>query len=63
MRVTVDGDLCSRCGLCVELAPDVFEMGDDSAVVIVDEVPADHVEEVREAAEGCPEGAITIEED
>ena len=29
MRVWVDQDLCTGCGLCHEIAPDVFTMGDD----------------------------------
>jgi ferredoxin len=47
----------------VEVAPEIFEMNeDDQAVVIVDTVPAEHEDAVREAAESCPEGCIYIEE-
>lgn len=63
MKVRVDHDLCSGDGICVEVAPEIFEMNeDDQAVVIVDTVPAEHEDAVREAAESCPEGCIYIEE-
>ena len=63
MKVKVDHDLCSGDGICVEIAPEIFEMNEnDQAVVLVDEVPAEHEDAVREAAESCPEGCIYIEE-
>ena len=61
MKMKVDAELCSLCGVCADLAPDVFEMGDDSAVVIADPVPADQEESALEAEEDCPEGAISHE--
>lgn len=63
MKVKVDHDLCSGDGICEELCPAVFKMNDDDqADVIVDEVPADEEDAVREAAESCPEECIYIEE-
>jgi ferredoxin len=35
-RITED---CISCGLCVDICPDVFEMGEDSAQVKVDVIP------------------------
>jgi ferredoxin len=37
-------------------------MRDDKSVVLVKEVPAEHQDAVREAADACPTGAIIIEE-
>jgi ferredoxin len=60
MRVRVD-DTCTACGLCVDTCPEVFEMGDDMAEVIVNEVPAEHEDAVQQAADECPVEAITVE--
>ncbi len=62
MKAVVDPELCSLCGLCEEIAPDVFELGEEHAVVKVDTVPKDKEEDAKEAADSCPEGAITIQE-
>ena len=64
MRVFVDEDLCLGCGICEGLAPEVFSMANEPfAEVLVDPVPAEFEEAVRQAAEECPEEAITIIED
>ena len=54
-------DTCTACGLCVDTCPEVFEMGDDMAQVIVDEVPAEHEDAVQQAADECPVEAIVVE--
>ncbi len=61
MKVKIDADLCTACDLCVDTCPEVFEMGDDVAVVKVDQVPAGLEDDVKEAIESCPSEAI-IEE-
>lgn len=62
MKVTIDRDLCTGCELCVNTAPDVFEMGEDNiARIKVDTVPASSVDAVREAASSCPVECIKIE--
>ena len=62
MKVRVDPELCTACELCTETCPDVFEMGDDVAIVRVDAVPPEAEEDARQAAEDCPAEAIIIEE-
>jgi len=62
MKVTVDKELCTGCGPCADICPEVFEMKDDVSVVRVKVVPADQEQAVREAAEACPTGAIIVEE-
>jgi ferredoxin len=63
MKVKVDEDLCLGCGICEGLAPDVFSLANEPfAEVLVDVVPAEMEDDVRQAAEDCPEEAITIEE-
>lgn len=62
MKVTVDETLCSGCGVCEEMAPDVFEMNDSGVVgVKINPVPDDLQASAQEAADGCPSGAITVE--
>ena len=60
MRVRID-DECTACGLCVDTCPEVFELGDEIARVLVDEVPPEHEEDVQQAAEECPVEAIIVE--
>ena len=61
MKVTIDADACTACGLCSDSVPDVFELGDEVAEVKASEVPADLEDAVKEAAEDCPVEAIIIE--
>jgi ferredoxin len=60
MRVSIE-DTCTACGLCYDTCPEVFEMGEDRAQVIVDEVPAEHEDAVQQAADECPVEAIIVE--
>lgn len=62
MKVRVDENLCTGCGLCADICPEVFEMGDEVSIVKVDNIPSELEEKVREAAESCPVEAIIIEE-
>jgi len=62
MKAKVDPDLCTVCELCVDTAPDVFEMKDDVATAKVEVVPTVAEEAAKEAAESCPAEAISIEE-
>ncbi|MBN1412680.1 MAG: ferredoxin [Spirochaetales bacterium] len=61
MKVRIDADACTGCGLCEESVPDVFKMGDDIAEVIKDTVPANLEDDVKDAADNCPTEAIIVE--
>ena len=61
MRTTVDPDLCIGCGICEGIVPEVFSLlNEPYAEVLLDPVPEEYQEAVREAAEECPECAIAI---
>jgi len=62
MKVKVDPELCTGDEICVQECPEVFEMQGDKAVVIMDEIPDNLKDSVREAADSCPSEAIFIEE-
>ncbi len=62
MKVRVDEEVCVGDETCVSICPEIFEMRDDVAVALVEEVPREFEEACREAAESCPVEAIIIEE-
>ena len=74
LRVRVDQDLCTGDGLCVQLAPEVFEFDVDGLAYVKGPdgelltapgaavlVPARCVAEVVESATGCPGDCIFVE--
>lgn len=61
MKASVDASLCTGCTLCCDIAPDVFQMGDDGlAHAIADVVPAESEAVAQEAADSCPVSCITL---
>ncbi len=64
MKVKIDYDLCMGDRNCNKLCPEVFDYDTDQlqAKVIVDEVPEQYQDLVRQAAEECAPGAIIVEE-
>jgi len=54
---------CVSCGLCVDICPDVFEMGTEYAQVKMTGIPEKFEAAVRQAAyEWCPASAIAVEQ-
>jgi len=62
MKAVVDQDLCTGCGVCADTCPEVFVLDNDTARVVVNQVPRGAEESCKEAAESCPVEAITIAE-
>jgi len=60
MKAHVTAD-CIACGRCIEICPEVFEMGEDIAHVKVAEIPAEYEDATQEAADECPTSAIVVE--
>ncbi|WP_102027165.1 ferredoxin [Salirhabdus sp. Marseille-P4669] len=63
----VDQDTCIACGACGTTAPDIFDYNDEGlSFVILDnnngtsEVPADLIEDLEDAFDGCPTESIRI---
>lgn len=63
MKAKVDSQLCTGCGPCEEICPQVFKIENDMSVVKVTVVPPEAEDSCREAAESCPTGAISLIED
>jgi ferredoxin len=64
MRVAVDFALCESNAICAGVAPEVFELGDDDVLRLLDDQPDESLgARLREAARRCPKQAISIEED
>ncbi|WP_067462703.1 ferredoxin [Nocardia amamiensis] len=62
MELRVDRERCIGAGMCVLTAPGVFDQDtEDGRVVPPDLMPAPEREPaLREAAQMCPSGAITL---
>lgn len=62
MKAALDRDGCISCGLCIDVCPEVFRMGEDGiAEVFLEEVPANVEEKAIEAQESCPVSVITVQ--
>ena len=63
MKVVVDVSLCNLHGLCLETVPEVFKIGDDGVLHVLNETPPEGLRaKVNSAVRECPTGAISIEE-
>ena len=71
MEVKVNKDVCIGCGACTAIAQNIFEIGDDGLAETINpekkeekikSVPDNEKDDVLDAAEGCPVGAIEISE-
>lgn len=62
-KLKVNKDACISCGACVSCVPEVFSFGDDDkAEVVATQIPENLKEDILDAVEGCPTGAIIYEE-
>ena len=62
VRVVVNMDVCESNALCMGVAPEVFEVGDDDVLRLLDEHPGEELRaRVEEAVRLCPKQAISIE--
>ena len=63
MKVVVDYDVCASTGACMQICPEVFEVRSDGYLYVLQEEPGSELDDkVRQAADLCPTGAITLED-
>ena len=60
--VYIDEEACVGCESCVELAPAVFQMDDDSGKAKVVNAEGASEDEIQEAIDTCPSEAIHWED-
>ena len=62
MKAYVDQNTCIGCGLREGTAPEVFRMNDAGLAEAYSETDEAGKDQVQEAIDGCPVGAISWEE-
>lgn len=61
--IKVNEDACIGCGACQALVDEVFDINDDGFAYVKEDVDTSkYEEEVNEAIDNCPTGAIVKEE-
>ena len=75
MKARVNKDVCIGCGACTGIADNIFEIGDDGLAQtkcpyvqgqeekMLKEISDDEKDNVIDAYESCPVGAIEISEE
>jgi ferredoxin len=66
MKLTIDATKCSGHGRCYTLAPELLSYDDEGFVTArgrTIEVPPGQEAAARDAALGCPEGAVTLDDE
>lgn len=61
MKICINKNDCIGCGLCADIAPEVFEV-DGATAAYIGEITDENINSAAEAADGCPVGAISIKE-
>jgi len=62
MKIVVDLKLCEGNERCSAAAPEVFEVRDDQAHVLIENPPATLMEKIKMAIRMCPRQAISLRE-
>jgi ferredoxin len=63
VKPIIDEDMCIGDGVCEDLCPDVFQIGDDGLSHVVNDDPGEEFYScVRDAEAACPVSCISVEE-
>ena len=61
-RVVVDWDACESNALCMDVAPEIFEVDDDDQLQLLQEHPPEELRaKAEEAVRRCPKNALSLE--
>lgn len=61
MRIAVDYDQCEANAVCMGIVPEVFEVGDDDQLTVLQETPPGNLlDQVRQAVDSCPKRALSL---
>ncbi|MDT0307551.1 ferredoxin [Streptomyces sp. DSM 44917] len=61
MKVAADRDACMGAGVCVGFAPDLFDLGEDGRVRVLNgEVSGELRDQADEAVRVCPASALSL---
>jgi ferredoxin len=63
MKIVVDLNRCQAYAQCAFLAPAVFEIHGEEALIYAPQAPARERERVRRAVAACPVQAIVVEDE
>ncbi len=61
VKICIDREQCIGDGLCVNEAPETFELDDDQKAVVLDG-PGNDLEYILAAAKSCPLDIIVVED-
>lgn len=62
-KILIDKSLCCGYGVCKEVCPQIFELGEGGLVdLLTDTVPAGLETEAQDAADACPQAVITFQD-
>jgi ferredoxin len=63
-ELAVDYDLCEANGICVGIAPEVFDLDDDDNLhLLATDVTVSNESRIQQAIDSCPRNALRNERD
>jgi ferredoxin len=63
LKILVDYDLCEANAVCMQVAPEIFEVDDDDNLNLhMEEVPENLRSKAEEAVRLCPRQALKLEQ-